>query len=39
MTVTDASVTWLTQEAYDRLKAELEAVSYTPLTLPTTERV
>ena len=24
MTVTDASVTWLTQEAYDRLKAELE---------------
>src|SRR5689334_24690965 len=24
MTVTEASVTWLTQEAYDRLKAELE---------------
>ena len=24
MTVTDTSVTWLTQEAYDRLKAELE---------------
>ena len=24
MTVTDTSVTWLTQEAYDRLKAELD---------------
>ena len=24
MTVTDTSVTWLTQEAYDRLRAELE---------------
>ena len=24
MTVTDATVTWLTQDAYDRLKAELE---------------
>ena len=39
MTQTSENVTWLTQEAYNQLKAELEylsgPVSYTHLTLPT----